>query len=255
MTGVQTCALPISQALTKKWILLLAFLLLSPLSQADDSEALDQIQIKILIARPDGKMDENAAVPTQPSADFARLMMSEGSYSQNANGTGQFPYALYSKLSPAQKSIIQRHLLARINESQIPSLKNLEDGKIFLKHQVTAMAHRMMFFLLPLTQGESLRICAESESKMPDHIKKELGVLEKISNEILVALRSIIQPTDLSVEPSLNYRIQLVTKSAQPIPHSCLQFEKADLSTADISKAGQKPQKKRPVTPARKSSN
>ena len=201
-------------------------------------------------------MDENAAVPTQPSADFATLILSEGRYSQNANGTGQFPYALYSKLSPSQKSVIQRHLLARINESQIPSLKNLEDGKgIFSKYQVTAMAHRMMFFLLPLTQGESVRICTESESKMPDHIKKELGLLEKISNEILVVLRSIIQPAELSVEPSLNYRVQLVTKSAQPIPHSCLQFEKVDLSTADISKAGQKPQKKRPVTPARKSSN
>lgn len=240
-----------SQALSKKWILLLAFLFFSPFSHAID----DQIQIKIQIARPDGQMDENAVVPTQPTADFTTLMMSEAGYSQN--GQGQFPYPLYSKLSPGQKSVIQRHLLARINnEAQLPSLKNVdEDNGIFGKRQISAMAHRMMFLLLPLNQGESVRICTESGSKMPDHLKTELAVLEKISNEILLALRQIIQPTELSLEPSLNYRIQLVAKSAQPIPNSCLQFEKADRSTADVSKPGQKPQKKRPVTPARKSSN
>jgi hypothetical protein len=244
-----------SQSFSKKWMLLLAFLFFSPFSDAEETQSQEPLQIKVLIARPDGKMDENAVVPTQPTAEYSTLMILESS-SQSATGPDQFPYALYSKLTSGQKFVIQRHLLARIKETQILSLKNYnDDNGLFSKHQISAMAHRMMFLLLPLNQGESVRICIESGSKMPDHIKKELGILEKISNETLEALRSIIRPADLSIEPTLNYRIQLVAKSAQPIPNSCLQFEKVDLSTADISKPGQKPQKKRPVTPARKSSN
>ncbi len=240
----------ISKKLLNQWMLGLSLIFIGIASQAEDD------YLKIFVSGPDGTEEVSPIVSPRVTPEYSTMFQYLSNSPQDPNQVNPFPYELYLKLSPDQKFVTQRHLLSRIQEGQIPSLKNIDENKsVFDKRQMKSIAHRLIFLALPLKQADSVRLCMNSGTAMPEVFKSDLKILEKISDEILVALRGIIHPSNPAMEPSLNYRIQLVAKSTQSRPPSCMQFEKVDLSTVKNKNPGQKPQKKKPTPPARSSSN